>query len=177
MGNYMTDYYEIVPCVDSLDLHIKWNVSQIAGYENASGIILQHMNMSSHISCLRSISYWEMWEVVDGKVLGNEYGYDDKWSSLPSFLVYNCEDDIVQSSDGIVKFTSKVYWIPFECDAYKEIIKWDVGAVSEASELKSSFRLTSNVEQYYVFDRAYIWNYKDILHQLRNEEADNFQSI
>lgn len=166
MGNYMTNYYEIVSFGDCLDLCVKWNVSQIAGHKDASGIILQHMNMDSHISCLRSISYWEMWEVVDGKVLGNEYRYDDNWSALPSSLVGYCEDDIVQSSDGVVKFTSKVYWIPFGCDVYKEIIKWGVGVVPEASELKSSVTLASNVNQYYVCDRSYEWDYKDILTQM-----------
>lgn len=70
----MTNYYEIVSCVDSLDLYVKWNVSQIAGHKDANSIILQRMNMNSHISCLRSVSYWEMWEVVDGKLLGDEYG-------------------------------------------------------------------------------------------------------
>lgn len=166
LNDYMTNYHEIVSCADNLDLYVKWNVSEIAGSIKASGIILQHMNMDSHISCLRSISYWEMWEVVDGKVLGNEYGYDDKWSSLPSFLICDYEDEIAQSSDGVVKFTSKVYWIPLECDAYKEIIKWDVGVVPEASELKSSVTLASNVDQYYVCDRSYEWDYKDILNQM-----------
>ena len=89
MGDHVTNYYEIVSCADSLDLCVKWNVSQIAGHKDASGVILQHMNMDSHISCLHSTSYWEMWEVVDGKVLGNEYGYDDKWSALPSFLIFS----------------------------------------------------------------------------------------
>lgn len=166
MGNYMTNYYEIVSFGDCLDLCVKWNVSQIAGHKDASGIILQHMNMDSHISCLRSISYWEMWEVVDGKVLGNEYRYDDNWSALPSSLVGDFEDEIVQSSDGVVKFTSKVYWIPLGCGSYKEIIKWDVGVVPEASELKSSVTLASNVDQYYVCDRSYEWDYKDILYQM-----------
>lgn len=173
MGNYMTNYYEVVSCVDRLDLCIKWNVPQIAGYKDASGIILQRMNMDSHISCLRSVSYWEMWEVVDGKVLGDEYGYDDKWSALPPSLIRDYEDEIAQSSDGAVKFTSEVYWIPLKCGAYKEIIKWDVGAVPEASELKSSVTLTSNVDQYYVCNRSYEWNYKNILHQMHNKRADN----
>lgn len=167
MGDYVTNYYEIIPCVDNLDLYVKWNVSKIAGHKDASGIILQRMNMNSHISCLRSISYWEMWEVVDGKVVGNECEYDDKWSSFPSFLIRDYEDEIAKSSDGVVKFTSKVYWIPLECDAYKEIIKWDVCVVPEASELKSSFTLTSNVDQYYVCDRSYEWNCKDILHRIK----------
>lgn len=166
MGDYTTNYYEIVSCVDSLDLYVKWNVSQIAGYKDASGIILQRMNMDSHISCLRSVSYWEMWEVVDGKVLGDEYGYDDKWSALPPSLIWDYEDEIAQSSDGVVKFASEIYWIPLKCGAYKEIIKWDVGAVPEASELKSSVILASNVDQYYVCDRSYEWDYKDILNQM-----------
>lgn len=166
MGNYMTNYYEIVSLGDSLDLCVKWNVFQIVGHKDASGIILQRMNMDSHISCLRSTSYWEMWEVIHGKVMGNEYGYDDNWSALPSSIVGYYEDEIVQSSDGVVKFTSKVYWIPLGCDAYKEIIKWDVGVVPEASELKSSVTLASNVDQYYVCDRSYEWNYKDILYQM-----------
>lgn len=172
MDDYVTNYYETVSCADSLDLCIKWNVSQIAGHKDASGIILQRMDMNSHIPCLRSILYWEIWEVVDGNVLGNEYGYDDKWSALPSLLICDYEDEIGQSSDGVVKFTSKVYWIPLGCNAYKEIIKWDVGAVSEASELKSSVILASNVDQYYVCDRSYEWNYKDILHRLKG--GDNF---
>lgn len=129
-------------------LYVKWNVSRIAGHKDASGIILQCMNMNSHISCLRSISYWEMWEVVDGKVVGNECGYDDKWSLLPPFLFRDYEDEILQSSDGVVKFTSKVYWIPLGCDAYKEIIKWDIGVVPEASELKSSVTLATKGEEY-----------------------------
>lgn len=166
MGDYVTNYYEIVSCADSLDLCVKWNVSQIAGHKDASGVILQHMNMDSHISCLRSTSYWEMWEVIHGKVMGNEYGYDDNWSALPSSLVGYYEDEILHSSDGVVKFTSKVYWIPLGCAAYKEIIKWDVGVVREASELKSSVTLFSNVDQYYVCDRFYEWNYKDILYQM-----------
>lgn len=171
MGDYMTNYYEIVSCVDSLDLYVKWNVSQIAGHKDANSIILQRMNMNSHISCLRSVSYWEMWEVVDGKLLGDEYGYDDKWSALPSYLIWDYEDEIAQSSDGVVKFTSEVYWIPLKCDAYKEIIKWDVGTVPEASELKSSVTLTSNVHQYYVCNRSYEWNYKNILHQMHNKKG------
>lgn len=173
MDDHVTNYYEIVSCADSLDLCVKWNVPKIAGRKDASGIILQHMNMNSHISCLQSISYWEMWEVMNGKVMGNEYGYDDNWSALPSSLVGYCEDDIVQSSDGVVKFNSKVYWIPFGCDVYKEIIKWGVGVVPEASELKSSVTLASNVDQYYVCDRSYEWDYKDILNQMLNKKADN----
>lgn len=45
-------------------------------HKGASGIILQRMDINSRISCLRSVSYWEMWKAVDGKVAGNEYGWD-----------------------------------------------------------------------------------------------------
>ena len=144
------------------DLVIKWNVPAISNGNNETGFILQHMRIDSHIDFVESEDYWETWHVTDGRIEGETECYDDNWSPIPNFVIADYEDEINESS-GIINYFSKVYWIPKESDVYKIVEQWSPDVSSPAQELKMAYQFHQNIDEYFVFDRLYSWNYKNIL--------------
>ena len=82
----------------------------------------------------------------NGKIDGNEYGYDDKWSPLPDYLVPECRDEIDESKDGIVIYSSEVYWIPKESREWALIDRWPVQSCSPAHELRVCYKFDCDVK-------------------------------
>lgn len=160
-------YFELLSADNPIDHLIRWNVNECAKHDNANGFIIQHMHILSHISVVKDSDYWEAWSVQNGKIDGNEYGYDDKWSPLPDYLVPECCDEIAESKDGIVIYSSEVYWIPKESRERSLVDRWTPQLHSPANELRMCYKFDCDVE-YLICKRDYSWNYKSILEELDN---------
>lgn len=148
------------------DLIINWNIPAIAKGENKTGFIIQHMRIESHIDCVQNNDYWEAWYVIDGNIEKSSVRYDDSWSPIPSFWITECEDEI-KSSDGLVIYRSKVYWIPKDSEVYNIVDQWQPDLQSPAQELKMTYHFDCDVDAYFVCERNYTWQYKNILKALR----------
>ena len=151
---------------DATDIQIKWNVIAIAGNSIATGYILQHMHIRSHISCVSEDDYWEAWPVLEGCINRKNYKYDDNWSPIPACLVAYFAEEINASSDGIIQYHSEVFWIPERTEAYEEVSQWKPVDGSGAGDLPTARVLDQDVREYFVCRRQHIWDYKQILEEV-----------
>ena len=156
-------YYEVIPSTDIVDHKIKWNVFNIAKEKSATGYILQHIRITSNISTTKSDDYWEAWSVKNGQVEDSGFSYDDNWSPLPSFCVAECEEEILNSLDGVIQYESDVFWIPHTSYIYDEIHTWKPVVGSSAGELPTVKEIQYDLQDFYVCSRHYQWNYKLLL--------------
>lgn len=156
-------YYNIISAKNDIDLKIKWIPSTFVSDQCLTGFIVQHMTITSNISCVKNADYWERWSIKDGVLETCQYNYDDNWNPIPSYMIADFKDEIQKSPDGIVKFFAEVFWVPSNSGEYKLIELWKPAAVSNAGELSSTLRLDYDLTDYYICNRSCRWNYKEIL--------------
>ena len=144
------------------DLIINWNIPVIAKGDNKTGFIIQHIIIESHIDCIHDNDYWEAWQVINGDIEQGSACYDDSWSPIPSFLIAECADAI-NASDGLAIYRSNVYWIPRGSEIYNIVEQWHPDLQSPAQELKMTYNFDYDVDAYFVCERNYTWEYKNIL--------------
>jgi len=156
-------FYKVVDSKSKTDLWIKWNTGAIC--MGQSGFIIQHVSIKSHIDSVRDNDYWESWEITDGRIHQEDIKFDDEWSPIPDVFIPCCREEIEKSPDGIISYSSCVYFVPIDSVVHEEISKWMVDRNSPANELPMTYNFKTNVDDYYICSREYVWHYKELLQE------------
>lgn len=116
---------------------IKWIPSDIAGYENANGFIVQSIKIEApeFLSGYPCKSYYEAWKVVDGTV-----HYIDKVQGNEDDVFIYPEEGIGESlfRNGKITYFANVYWIDEKSPLFKTVAQWKMHAVQQAGNLLKS---------------------------------------
>ena len=172
MINNINKYFDIVANKDAIDLKIKWNEKAFITNNIDTGYIVQHVIIESNVASVKNDDYWECWHVKNGNLEHRTNKFDDNWSPIPSFLVLMCEDEINDSSDGLVKYSAQVYWIPNTAVEYNLVKIWKPVKGSPAGDLPMAYQFNCDVDKYFVFHRSYEWNYKNKLMKIKGGESN-----
>lgn len=118
-------------------LKIKWNVSTIAGSENADGYIVQRIHYTDTVGATPPVDdYYEAWLVHRGICVGSS-NYDDAFSLDVNYS----ERPICRSlgKQGSICYDAKVYWVDKNHPLYKIVDSWEKYSTPMAGNLKSVF--------------------------------------
>ena len=137
-----SNFFEVIEENNTLDyaafcLRIKWNVSAIAGYENADGYIVQRIHYTDTVEAASLVDdYYEAWLVRGGVCDGNSK-YDDVFQLDVNYS----ERPICRSlgKKGRICYDAKVYWVEKNHHLYKVVDSWKQHATPMAGDLKSVF--------------------------------------
>ena len=121
------------------------------------------MNIKSNVSSVHSNDYWECWHVKEGALEDRTADYDDNWSPIPSYFVSLCKNEILESSNGKIIYSSQVYWVPGKSIEYKDIETWKPISRSPAGDLPMTYDFNYDMSKYFICNRFYEWNYKEEL--------------
>ena len=142
----MKEYYKIIEenhtgycaCFQ----RIKWNVANIAGYENSNGFIVQKFNRTSVPANLiiADTSYYEAWSVQNGVCIDtNKQKYDDEFAvghSMCQFCVF--ENSL--NKEGEYKLIGEVFWVDrVQGELYAMVSNWPIDEVKQAGGLRAVF--------------------------------------
>lgn len=131
-------YFNIISCInDRKDANysqkIKWNVEKIAGYKDATGFIVQRVELNDEIGIIHNYNgpYFEAWDVSDGHTK-----YDDFDDNFQNGM--GCVTDIVMENSiglkGKIEYHAQVYWVDKHSRIYDDVKQWKP-TVSMADEL------------------------------------------
>ena len=171
MNNQQNKYFEIsFSQKHSPDLRIKWNVDAFISQNCTTGFIVQHMNIRNNISSVKSDDYWESWHIKEGILENRRTDYDDNWSPIPSYFILACEEEIAKSSDGIITYSSQVYWIPGNSTEYRKIKTWKPVNGSPAVDLPMTYTFNYDLSEFFICNRFFEWNYKEELSKIKDSD-------
>lgn len=116
---------------------IKWIPEDIAGYKNASGFIVQRIQIEAplFLSGYPYKDYYEAWSVENGIV---QYCKEVK-SNEDDIFAYPSEG-IGESvfTRGTIKYNADVYWIDKQSILYEVVNHWEYNRIEQARELLKS---------------------------------------
>lgn len=119
----------------------------------ANGYIVQHFRrqFDSENDFLKDISYYEAWQVEDGKVKESSECDDVFAIGHPSNSLDMLKYE--HGKCGRVIFSGDVYWIPSSSELSEIINSWEETTVKDANGLKASYTFNELSEKYFVFQR------------------------
>lgn len=174
MINNKNKYFDIVSNKADIDLKIKWNVQSFVVDGNDTGFIVQHITVKSSISSVQNNDYWECWHIKNGILENCTNDFDDNWSPIYPPFIPLCEDEIKASPDGLVRYFAQVFWFPSATSKYHLVKQWEPikNSTSPAGDLPMTYHFNCDVDKYFVCNRFYEWNYKEVLSNMKGGERN-----
>lgn len=117
-----------------------WNIEFIAKKNNASGYIVQEVELINTTTipdideCVR---YYEAWRVVNGKCADDEKNIPDDTFGCGFEGIENLMLQKSLGKVGEVKYICRIYWIDEADDHFEIVNSWKEGGVVYADKLKS----------------------------------------